>query len=90
MADFRRLQFRNMTWGTRIGLFAAAAVGIALVLALAILSLGVALILLPIVVVVLAVARWRFRKIMAEAARQSRPADRVIEVEYRRVNDDPR
>lgn len=89
MADFRRLQFRNMTWGTRIGLFAAAAIGIALVLALAVVSLGVALILLPVAAVVLLIARWRFRKLMAEAARRSRESGGVIEVEYRRVDDEP-
>jgi membrane protein implicated in regulation of membrane protease activity len=88
--DYRRLQFRNMTWGTRLGLFAAAAVGTALVLALAVVSLGVALILLPVAAVAVLLARWRFRKVMAEAARRTRPADRVIEVEYHRVDDDPR
>ena len=88
MFDYRRLQFRNMTWGTRIGLFAAAALGIALILALAVVSLGIALILLPVAAVALLVARWRFRKVMAEAARRSRSGDRVIEVEYRRVDDE--
>jgi len=90
MADFRRLQFGNMSWGTRIGLFAAAAVGVALVLALAVVSLGVALILLPVAAVALLIARWRFRKVMTEAARQSRTADRVIEVEYHHVDDPER
>ncbi len=88
MADYRRLQFRDMNWRTRIGLFVGVAVAIALVLALVILSLGVALILLPVVAIALLVARWRFRKMMAEAARQSRTADRLIEVEYHRVDDE--
>ena len=89
MFDYRRLQFRDMNWRTRIGLFVGAAVAIALVLALVILSLGVALILLPVVAIALLIGRWRFRKLMAEArAGQSRTADRVIEVEYRRVDDE--
>jgi ABC-type transport system involved in cytochrome bd biosynthesis fused ATPase/permease subunit len=90
MVDYRRLQFGNMNWRTRLGLFVGGAVAIALVLALAVVSLGVALILLPVAAVALLIARWRFRKLMAEAARESRTTERVIEVEYHRIDDEPR
>jgi ABC-type transport system involved in cytochrome bd biosynthesis fused ATPase/permease subunit len=93
MFDYRRLQFRQMNWRTRIGIFVGAALAIALAAALVVLSLGLALILLPVVAIALLIGRWRFNKLMAEARRQasqSRPAARTIEVEYSHIDDSGR
>ena len=93
MPIYRRLQFRDMNWRTRLGLFAGAALAIALAAALAILSLGLALILLPIVAIALLIGRWRFNKLMAEArARGDRPpgGSRTIEVDYTHVDESER
>jgi uncharacterized membrane protein len=92
MFDYSRLQFRNMNWRSRIGLFIGAALAIALAVALVVLSLGLALILLPIVAIALLIGRWRFNRLMAEARRQAnqpRPT-RTIEVDYTRVDDPDR
>ena len=90
MFVYRRIQFRNMNWRTRIGLFVGIALALALAVALAVLSLGLALILLPIVAIGLLIGRWRFNRLMAEArARAARPpgGNRTIEIDYTRIDD---
>jgi uncharacterized protein (DUF58 family) len=83
-----RLQFRDMNWRTRIGLFVGAGLAIALAAAVAVLSLGLALILLPVVAVALLIGRWRFNRLMAQTrARAGRRRPAVIEVEYTRIDE---
>ncbi len=93
--QYRQVQFRNMSWRTRIGAVVGIALALALAIALIVLSLGLALILLPIVAIGLLVARWRLNKLMAEAQAEAaregaeRPG-RIIEIDYAVIDKDDR
>jgi hypothetical protein len=85
MVVYRQIEFAGVGWRGRVAGLLAVVLGVALVLALIVLSLGVAIVLLPVIAVAILVGRWRWRKLVAEAARRDRP-DRgrgpVLDLDY--------
>lgn len=83
-------------WRARIGLALSMALGLGLAAAFVLLSIGIAIVLLPAVGVALGIGWWRWRKMTAalreQAARERRrpEAGRIIEAEYRVLDDGAR
>lgn len=82
------INFDQLDWRGKLGLFLAVVVGLAAVVALIILSLGLALVLIPVAAIAYLVWRWRWQKL----ARAQRASARTISVDYQVVDrdDEPR
>jgi Flp pilus assembly protein TadB len=93
MVVYRRIEFQNAGFGTRLGAFIAALLGIGLAVALIVFALGVALVLLPVVVVAILIGRWRWKKIVAEAQKRTGPRDAqgpVLDLDYEVIDKERR
>ena len=90
---YRRIEFQNAGFGTRIVAFLAALLGIGLAVALMVFALGVALVLLPVVIVALLIGRWRWKKIVAEAEKRTGPRGAegpVLDLDYEVIDKETR
>ena len=93
MVVYRRIEFQNAGFGTRIAAFVAALLGIGLAVALIVFALGVVLVLLPVVIVAILIGRWRWKKIVAEAQKRTGPRGAqgpVLDLDYEVIDKERR
>jgi len=90
---YQQFEVRQVGWRGTLGMILATALALGIVAALVVLSLGLAIVLLPVVAVLALIGWFRWRKIVAAAAREEAGRGsrvRIIETEYQVVDDDRR